>query len=437
MYKRVYLIVVLISLSLVAGAQVSFSSLEDVWKYADAHNIGIRVAGYELNKGQYAKKQSYMAFLPQVAANGSYLNNTSLQTTLLPGDIFGTPGTYRAVQFGQKYVYTATLSAQMDIVNLQTWYNVTIAKETDEMNKASLANTKKAAYQQIAMQYYGYLLYKEAARLATLSETTADSVLQSVANKYKEGIVNLASLDISKLNKERATQTRVGAEFQAMVSKNTLKGLLELPVTDSLAIEATLQSSLSNEVPGAFSEDPAVRLAYSQSKINLSTFKAANSNYFPTLSVSYSNNTQQFDNKFEPFQQWPAWYPSSYWLVKATWNIFTGGSRWVQSKKSKINYYESKEQFENTQLQSAINDENLRLSYQKAAAVLTHSQNVMSLSFDNYRHISNRYYEGLATLDERLNAFTDYISYQNLYLNNLSDMLIQLYLVKIRTITIQ
>lgn len=56
----------------------------------------------------------------------------------------------------------------------------------------------------------------------------------------------------------------------------------------------------------------------------------------------------------------------------------------------------------------------------------------MNLSYDNYKHISLRYQEGVASLDDRLKAFSDYISYQNQYLNSLSEMLVQLYQIKLR-----
>jgi len=56
----------------------------------------------------------------------------------------------------------------------------------------------------------------------------------------------------------------------------------------------------------------------------------------------------------------------------------------------------------------------------------------MKLSFDNYSHISNRYEAGIEPIENRLTAFKDYIDYQNQYLNSLSDMLVQLYQVKIR-----
>ena len=433
MYKTITTLLVLLGLSLVSAGQVSFSSLEDVWKYADNHNVQIRIAEYELDKVLYAKKQSYMTFLPSVSATGSFTDNTSLQTTLIPAIIFGGPaGTYQAVQFGQKYIYAGGLSAQMDILNLQTWFNVRIAKETEELNKASLANQKKTTYQQIATQYYSYLLGKEAARLAATSAAVADSIYQSVNNKYAEGTVSLANVDVAKLNSERVQQTSITAQYQAQLAKNTLKSLLNLSVTDSLEINASLQSNMNKAPTGSFAEDPAIKLSSFQSKVNLSQYKAANVNFLPTLSVLYSNTEQQNDNKFEPFQGGPAWYPARFWSLRATWNIFNDGTRWLQSEKNKINYRESLLQLENAQKQSAINDENLRLSYQRSVALLAKTENVLKLSLDNYHHISNRYETGMGTIEDRLAAFKDYIDYQNQYLNSLSEMLVQLYQVKIR-----
>ncbi len=433
MFKRLTSIIVLLASFENMNAQVAFSSLEDVWKYADAHNITIRTATYELDKVQYAKKQSYLAFLPQVSLSGSFTNNTSLQTTLIPAAIFGgAEGVYTPVQFGQKYIYAAGGTAQLDILNLQTWFNVRMANETEDLNRASLANAKKTTYQQIATQYYSFLLSKEAARLASASAAIADSVYQSVNNKFQAGTANQANVDIAKLNSERAQQTNITAQYQMQTSKNSLKGLLDLSVTDSLTIESSLQAATTTASENIFADDPAIRVAGYQSKLSLSQYKVANANFLPTLSVAYSNTTQQNDNKFEPFQGGPQWYPARYWSIRASWNIFTGGSRWLQSQKNKINYRESQLQLENTQKQSGINDENLRLSYLKAQAILTKTESVMHLSFDNYTHISNRYETGLASIEERLNAFKDYIDYQNQYLNSLSEMLVQLYQIKIR-----
>ncbi len=417
-------------------SQVVFNSLDDVWKYADAHNITIRIAKNELEKAHYAKNQSYGVQLPQANATGSYTDNIVRQTTLLPGEMLKQPpGTYAPVQFGTQFAYTGGLNAQMSIFNLQNWYNSLVAKQTEEITHDSLANQRKSVYQQIATQFYSYLLMQEAARLANVSSNIADSVYQSANNKFKEGTINAANLDIAKLNFERAQLNLVSATYQMVIARNNLKGLLGMSLTDSLTIEATLQDKNSIDPLAAFTEDPSLRIALLRTKISLSQLKAANSAFAPTVNVLYNYSTQRYDNTYEPFSKatgTTAWFPAQYWSLQASLPIFTGGTRFYQSKRNKITWKESTEQYEYIQQQSAINDENIRLNYRKAAAVLTKSENIMSLSFDNYTHVSNRYESGLASLDDRLNAFKDYIDYQNQYLNSLSDLLVQMYQVKIR-----
>jgi len=407
-----------------------------VWKYADVHNITIRTARFDVDKASYAKKQSYGALLPQVNATGSYTDNIALQTTLIPADLIGgAPGTYRKLQFGEQFVYAGGISAQMSILNLQNWYNTRIAKETEELNKASLANYRKSVYQQIATQYYAYLLMQEAAALAAKSALIADSVFQSTSNKFKEGTVSEANVDVSKINLERAQQNYVSAQYQMRTARNNMKALLDLNVKDSLAIDASLSDNLQVAPNAVFAEDPAIKLALYQEKISLSQYRATNSAFAPTVNVLYNYATQRFDHTFEPFTGatgTAAWFPAQYWSLQAAFPIFTGGSRWFASRKNKIAYTESVEQYENAQKQSEINDENIRLNYMKASAVMAKAEDVMMLSFDNYRHVSYRYESGIASLDDRLNAFKDYIDYQNQYLNSLSDMLVQLYQVKIR-----
>ena len=435
MFKNILLIVLFLALGQAAEAQIVFRSLEDAWKYADVHNITIITAKYEAEKALYAKRASYSALLPQVNATGSYTDNIQLPVTIVPAGLLSPNFPGGAISFGQKYVYAGGINAQMNVLNLQNLYNARIARQTEELNKVSLANNKKTVYQQVATQFYSYLLMQEAYRLAEQSANTADSVFQSVSNKFKEGTVNEANVDVAKLNFERAQQNQISAKYQMLTAQNNLKALLNMSVKDSLAIESTLNENLQLETTAPFQKDPAILLADYQAKISLSQYRAANGAFAPTLNVLHNYNTQRYDKILEPFSGatgTSAWFPAQYWALQASIPLFTSGSRLFQSRKSKIAWNESVAQYENAQRQSEINDENIRLNYEKAVAVLSKTKDVMNLSFDNYTHISYRYEGGIESIESRLNAFKDYIDYQNQYLNSLSDMLVQLYQLKIR-----
>lgn len=436
MTNRIKILLVLLLAGTSAQAQVVFNSIDEIWKYADQHNITIRTVKYELDKSVYAKKQSYSTMLPQVNATGSYTDNVALQTTLIPAIIAGgAPGTYRTLQFGQQFVYTGGINAQISILNLQNWYNVQIARETEAMNRDSLGSTRKQVYQQLATQFYSYLLMQEAARIAKISAQVADSVLQSVTHKYEQGTVNDANVAVAKINKERALQTALSSNYQMEIANNNLKSLLGFGVNDAITINASLQKSMLTEEGKPYSEDPAVRVAEWRTKLSLAQYHTANSAFLPTINILYNYATQRSDKVFQPLEGASGvagWFPSQYWSLQASWPLFTSGNRWYQSRKMKLGYEQSAAQLEYVRKQSAINDENIKLNYMKASVVLSKSENIMQLSATNYQHVNNRYEAGIASIDERLNAFKDYLDYQNQYLNSLSDLLVQLYQVKIR-----
>jgi outer membrane protein TolC len=433
--KSIYIVLFLLISLASARAQVVLNSLEEVWKYADTHNITILAAKYEVGKSDYAKRQSLSALLPQATANGSVTDNTVLNTTLIPASAFGGPtDSFFKARFGTKYIYTGSITAQMDILNLQNWFNLRVAKYTYEHSKSSYANTRKTIYQQLATNYYSYLLMKEAEKLSEQNVLITDSVYQNANNKFQTGTTNEISVNTAKINLERSQANLITSRYQMLTTVNNLKQLLGLSVNDSLEITGTFKVDEDVSIVGTFQEDPSIALAYTQMKMDYGQYNAAKGAFVPTLNLSYYTASQQNDNKFEPFQKSESapWYPAQYWQLKATFPIFTGLNRIWQVKRNKLAYEESKEQYQSAIKQSALNDENIRLSYQKAVAVLKKSEDVMHLAFSNYEHSSYRYEAGIAPVDDRLNAFSNYIDYQNQYLSNLSDMLVQLYQLKIR-----
>jgi outer membrane protein len=428
------LLTVFIVMSLGSQGQVVFRSIADVWNYADTHNISIKLARADYKKSVIGTQQSYGSLLPQISASAAVTDNTLLATTLVPATLKGgKDGTYLPLQFGTKYVNNAALTGQMDIVNLQTWMGIKIAKASQQLSLDSVASMRTNVYKQLASQYCSVILMKEAAALSAQSAAIADSLLVSVENKFREGLSNGAATDLAKINAERAKQTKITSEFQAEIAVNNIKKLLDMSVQDAIVIADSLDAYHDAVADGQFAEDDSIKVAAQQYNLSELQYRNANLAFLPTLSLSYNNSTQQNTADLAYFSSGQqAWYPASFWNLKLSWLLFNGGSRYFQSSKAAINREEKKMVYENLQKQVAINDANLRLSYNKAAVLLCSSKEVMRLSMSNYMHVSNRFQTGVATIEDRLNAFSDYINYQNQYLNNLSDFLIQTYLVKIR-----
>ena len=334
MQKKIFWSLLFLASSFSLTAQTVFHTLDDIWNYADQHNITLRTARYDYQKAQYAQKIALGSALPQINANGAATENTALQTTLIPGEIVQRPaGTFIPVQFGQKYIYSGGFTAQLDVLNLQNWLNVKIAKETTSAGKDSLANFKRNVYQQLASQYYNYLLMKEAAALAGQSMDISDMVNQSMTHKFAEGLVTKANADEAEINFERAKQSFTTSQYQMLIAANNLKLMLDMSPSDSIRIEEKLDKGEITLSDKEFAEDPGLRLTADQVNIGILQQKMASSNFFPVLSVLYSNTVQQNDNTFEPFNNSTTWYPARFWQLKASWQIFNGGGRCGQAKR--------------------------------------------------------------------------------------------------------
>ncbi len=436
MYRSIIFISIF-TIAASAQAQTPFRNLEDVWKYADEHNITIKTVKYEYEKSKYAKYQAYCTLLPQVNTTGSYTDNLSLQTTLVPSSLTGgTSGGYKTLQFGQQFVYAGGLNAQMNVLNLQNCFNAKLAMQTEAMNKDSLAGAKKTVYQALANQFYSYLLLREAMRLTEASMLSADSTFQSVKEKFNAGTANKANLDVAELNFKQLSQNFSNAGYQVKISVNNLKSLLGMAEKDTLEIDASLSQSINADVNvQTWGEDPSVNLAYWRTKLTKTQYNVANMAFLPTINIVYNYNTTRSDKTFEPFtgmEGTAAFFPSKFWALQASFPLFNSGNRVFQSKKQWLNYKESVEQFESIKKTSALADANIILNFNKTREALNLGKEMLALSTDNYSHVCNRYNEGLASLDDKLTAFRDFINAQNQYLNNMSDYLVQLYQYKIR-----
>lgn len=425
----------LLLLGYTAQAQQTFTSLEELWDYATVHNINLQLATSATQRAQLSHKQAYSNVLPQVSLNSSFTSNEILQTTLLPKilqDRTAQPGEVIPVQFGQKYIYNAGITGQIDILNLSNWLQIKTSNISAAISKDSLANNKKLVYQQLATQYYNYLLMQKASTLAVKSEQIADSIYQSVTYKFTVGTANKAQTDVAKINLNKANLSVINAQYQLSVALNNIKNLLNIPLEAPLTLTATLSELEENYSTLPFAQDPTIAIAQKQEQISLLQYKNNVYSFLPILSVQYSTSKQQNNNEFQPLSSTPTWFPAQFWTLKASWLLFNSGSRYFNLQKSKITTQERKWQVQAAENQSVLADENLKLALYKAKATLEKGKENMGLSFDNYSHISNKYEEGLASLDDRLSAFNDYLTYQNQYLSNLADLLVQQYQMKLR-----
>lgn len=415
-----------------SNAQLRIASLQDVWGYADTHNIQLQVANAGKETASINVRQAKSAVLPTVSANGAFTDNVKIQPTLIPADLFNPAapaGTYTEATFGRRYIYNGTLNVQFDLINTKDWFTIKAAKLNNEMASLHIATQKQSLYEQLANVYYTYLLLNEAEKLFAENVKTAKKSYQIATNKFKEGLISEVTLNTALINKEKAEKALEATVENKSLQLNTLKSILN--TKDSIVITEALLDGNPLVANSSFAIDPNVQLANMQLQATKNEWRSSKASFAPTLSAVYQYNTQVAADDFLKFNNSNT-MPQQYWGLRLSIPIFSGNSRKYEVQKAKIDYDLKQKEVENARLQADITNQSLMIAYNSSVNTYTKSKGILSLYQNNDTHAERRLNEGIISLDERLKFYSDLISNQNEYLQSLSDYLIQQYRLQIR-----
>lgn len=435
MMRKRPVLIILQSLVLSSGifAQQVFHSLEEVWTYANTHNIQILSATANKKIADRSLSQSYGNLFPLIDASGNYTDNMNIPPTLVPDELFGgKPGTYKEVKFGMNYLYNGLLSVQLNMVNPQDWFNIKSAKYNDEIAALSISKTKRDLYEQIANSYCSFLLLREMLKLSNDNAKTADSIYEMATRKFELGFINEIALNNARINKEKAEKTMAESNQNLTIVLNNFKILLDFSLKDSLVITDAMDD-LSGPPQGSiiFAADPDVGLSFLQVRLANNNLRLAKANLAPTLSAVYQYNAQFSTNTFLDFSGRFS-LPQQYLGLRLNFPLFTGGSRIYQIRKMRVDLDIKLKVSESTLRQSEISNQNILLEYHKTQSSLLKAKEILALFKANDDHASRQFTDGFISLDDRLIVYTDYVNNQNDYFQSLSDFLVQYYRVKIR-----
>ncbi|WP_153796250.1 TolC family protein [Foetidibacter luteolus] len=430
--ERILLIIALGLAGNTAFGQLRFSSLEDIWGYADKHSTEIQAARNNRLIAEKSLKQAYGSMLPSVTANGSFTDNVTIQSTLIPATLFNPAapeGTFTEATFGRRYIYNANINTQFDILNMQDWFAVKAAKFEKEMATLNIEKSRRDLYARLADAYFSCLLLNEAERI-TLEDLNTTTVVYNIArNKFNDGLVSGITLNTALINKSKAEKSLGVIAENRKIQLNNLRLLLNC--NDSIYLPETLPLKVQVVDSISFLPDPEIGLANTEMLVAMNNWKSSKAAFSPVLSAVYQYNTQVASDELLKFGNSNT-IPQQYWGLRLSVPIFTGGTRKYQLDKSRLEYETRRTQYEAAKLQSSISNSNILLSYNSSLKAYQKSVSILELYESNDRHAQNRLQEGVVSLDERLRSYSDLTASQNEYLQSMSDYFIQAYKLKIK-----
>ena len=140
MKRNLTVILALLSVSILSAQEsgVTALSLKESVRQAVEKNINMVKAQIDKEKNDYKVSEARSALFPKINASGNFQDNLQLPTTMIPGEIFGQPGTNIAVQLGSPYSAAATVSLNQILYNQTAFTALKLSKRLEELSNLSI-----------------------------------------------------------------------------------------------------------------------------------------------------------------------------------------------------------------------------------------------------------------------------------------------------------
>jgi len=417
-----------------AMGQVQFGSLQDVLSYADKNAVSIQTARQQEQIALSRKQASKTALLPSLNGSAGFNDNITLQPTLVPENLFNPAapaGTFKEYAFGRKYMYSAGVQANWDVINFQKWFEVRASDAAFKIDEVNTLNAKFQVYNQLAQSYYSILLTQKYLAISKENIVTADSIYRIAKNKYELGIFSEENLNRSKIQLVQAQQQ--AGSFTASLEQLYNQLQSQLNTDETIVLNDTFSENevgldnnnpISSLHPEVLAQEAQVRLSWQQ----LAQTRAL---LYPTLTLGYQYNYNWATDKMMDFSG-ANHLPQQFWGMKLSVPIFNGWSTQSKITQSKIQFQQQQLLLENKKLLTKKDDENLQIQYRQYVEELKKQEEILQLQNRNDEHSKNRYQSGVIGLDERLDKFQDLLQVQNQYMQSLSNYYISYYKLYIR-----
>lgn len=414
--------------------QVQFGSLQEVLVWADKNAQSVQTARQQEQIAISRANASRTALLPSVNGSAGFNDNITLQPTLVPASLFNPAapeGTFNEYTFGRKYMYSAGVQANWDVLNFQKWFDVKTSEALLHLNEANTLNAKYRVYNQVAQTYYSILLTEKYLLLSRENVSTADSICRIAKDKYSTGIFTEENLNRSKIQLAQAQQqvSSIAATLQQLY--NQLQS--QLNTSEKIILQDRFTDNKLEVFSGnaITSMHPEVVAGEAQVKLTQQELARMQSLQYPVLTIGYQYNYNWATDKMADLSQANN-LPQQFWGIKLSVPVFNGFATREKIHQSKIQLQQQQTIYSNQRLVAQKEDENLEIQYRQGIEELKRQEEILELQTKNDVHTGNRYENGIIGLDERLDKFRDLLQVQNQYVQALSNYYISYYKLYIR-----
>ena len=302
-------------------------SLNGALQYALQNRRDLKIEQLNVQIADNEIKKVNSKNLPQLTSDLDVRYNTQLQTNVLPGAIFGTPGTDRAVQFGTTYNTLWGLSLNQNLFNPSNKGDKQVAKAQAEYNRVGEKKTELVVKQEVTEAYYSALLWKEKRKLSAENLKRSNDVFKTAKDQLAQGSITSYDYQRYRIDYENAVSEHDKNKNNVDLALSGLYYKIGLDSIGSDSLSDNISSLYSTYQSSNLSSEEVQRPELEMEKIQLEIYelgvKKQNLSYLPTVSFYANYSWQYLNSEFNPSQS-KYWYPFNYLGLKASISLFDG-----------------------------------------------------------------------------------------------------------------
>ena len=325
-------------------------TLDEALQIALSENPTVKIADKTIEAKKYAKKGTYAALWPEIAASGAWQHNIQKPTFHIMG---------QTMKVGTMNNVNAGVTAAMPIINAQLWKSLKLSAMDVELAVEQARSSRIDMIEQVSKAFYQVLLAKDSYNVYKRVYDNAVENHKIVEKRYSVGQVSEFDFIRSQVTVSNAEPNVFSAENSIVLALWQLKALLGVDLdmnVDCAGSLADYESAMTSQIDttGSLADNTTMKQFDIQESMLEQTLKLKRAANIPSLAASINYQFTAMDESFKLSHY--RWNPSSTAALSLNILIFSGGKRRADIRQAKISLDNIQLQRENTerQLRTAI-----------------------------------------------------------------------------------
>ncbi len=430
--KYKYLILIFCLCSVIsAKAQLTDSlanfSLKEAIDYAQNHQSSILNASIDEEIAKNTVKQTIGIGLPQLNGNVNFQDFLKIPTNLLPGEIFGKPGTQIPAQFGVQYQSSFGLELNQLLFDGSYLVGLQASKTYKELSNKNLKRSRIETAVGVTKAYYSVLVSNEQLSLLDANMDRLKKSLNDTKALLANGFVEKIDVDrLTVLNNNLETE-RGNVIRLLELNVNLLKFQMGMNIQFKLVLKDSIGSlqveeSLAVKDTSAYQNRIEYSLLETQKKLNELDLKRYKSLFLPSLSAFGNTSRSLQSNDF--LNLLDRSFPATIIGFRLSVPLISGGVKTYQVRNAKLEVLKTENNLVNLRNGINLEVEQAQTVYRNGLKSLENQKRNMELAKEVLRVTKIKYEQGVGSSIEVTTAETSLKESQNNYINALYDLLI-------------